>query len=99
MAIAWSRISSKVMAHPPCADAVCRRRCGKEQGRSDAFIPHMVDQRKQEVLEAHAARMFPHGFGRILLGQSVCTVVGSVLQPCNATDEQDTGTLGSPLSQ
>ena len=28
MAIAWSRISSKVIAHPPSAHETCRRRCG-----------------------------------------------------------------------
>src|SRR4051794_37275222 len=28
MAIAWSRISSKVIAHPPYTNAACRRQCG-----------------------------------------------------------------------
>src|SRR3989454_8749106 len=87
------------MAHPPYADVACSRRCGNEQGRSDAFIPHMVDQRKQEVRGAHNARRLPHSFGRILLSQSVCTVVGIVLQPCDAMDGKDRGTLGTSLSQ
>ena len=43
--------------------------------------------------------MFPHGFGRILVGQSVCTVVGLVLQPRDAMDGKDRRTPGSPLSQ
>jgi hypothetical protein len=43
--------------------------------------------------------MFTHGFGRILLGQSVCTVVGIVLQPCDAIDRPDRGTPDSPLAQ
>src|SRR5213596_696285 len=59
MAIAWSRISSKVIAHPPYADAACRRRCGNWQGRSGVCIPHMVDKRKQEVLGAHDAEVTP----------------------------------------
>jgi hypothetical protein len=43
--------------------------------------------------------MFPHGFGRILLGQSVCTVMGIVLQSCDAMARLDVGTLGFPLAQ
>jgi len=31
--------------------------------------------------------MFPHGFGRILVGQSVCTVLGIVLPPCATMDQ------------
>src|ERR687887_1810402 len=50
MASAWSRISSKVIAHPPYADEACRRWCGNWQGYSGTFIPHIVDKRKQEVL-------------------------------------------------
>ena len=50
-------------------------------------------------MEVDNARMFPHGFGRILVGQSVCTVVGIVLQPCAAMDGQDRGTLGPLLAQ
>src|SRR6266566_7787022 len=59
MAIAWSRISSKVIAHPPYADEACRRRCGNGTGRSGVFIPHMVDKRKQEVLGACDAEVTP----------------------------------------
>src|SRR6516162_3554281 len=33
MAIAWSRISSKVIAHPPYAEAACTRRCGNGKSR------------------------------------------------------------------
>src|SRR2546426_10832177 len=43
--------------------------------------------------------MFTHGFGRILVGQSVCTVVGIVRQPCAAMDGKGRGPLGSPFSQ
>src|SRR5215813_12529991 len=43
--------------------------------------------------------MFPHGFGRILLGQSVCTVMGIVLQSCDVMVRVDGGTLGFPLAQ
>src|SRR6266705_1838802 len=59
MAIAWSRISSKVIAYPPSADAACKRRCGNLPGLSGAFIPQMVDRRKQEVLEARDAAVTP----------------------------------------
>src|SRR5712691_6603613 len=59
MAIAWSRISSKVIAHPPYADAACRRRCGNGESRSGVCIPHMVDKRKQEVLGARDAEVTP----------------------------------------
>src|SRR5215831_8483282 len=59
MAIAWSRISSKVIAHPPYVDAACRRRCGNGTGRSGAFIPHRVGKRKQEVLGVHDAEVTP----------------------------------------
>jgi hypothetical protein len=48
--------------------------------------------------EIDDARMFPHGFGRILLGQGVCTVMSIMLQPCDAMDGKGRGTLGSPLS-
>src|SRR5262245_1797940 len=50
MAIAWSRISSKVIAHPPEADEACRRWCGNGRGRSGVLIPHLVTKRKQQVL-------------------------------------------------
>src|SRR5262249_36307272 len=50
MAIAWSRISSKVIAHPPEADEACRRWCGNGRGRSGVLIPHLVAKRKQQVL-------------------------------------------------
>src|SRR6516162_9421758 len=33
MAIAWFRISSKVIAHPPDAEAACSRRCGNGKSR------------------------------------------------------------------
>src|SRR6267143_6038461 len=59
MAIAWSRISSKVIAHPPEPNAACRRRCGNWRGRSDVCIPHMVDRRKQEVLGARDTAVTP----------------------------------------
>src|SRR5215216_3306744 len=59
MAIAWSRISSKVIATPLYADAACRRRCGNGKSRSDACIPQMVDKRKQEVLGARDAEATP----------------------------------------
>src|SRR5215510_4286610 len=59
MAIAWSRISSKVIAHPPYADAAYKRRCRNKTGRSDPCIPHIVDKRKQAVLEAHDAEVMP----------------------------------------
>src|SRR5215470_1945722 len=49
MASAWSRISSNVIAHPPEAEAACRRRCGNGKSRPGACIPHTVDKRKQEV--------------------------------------------------
>src|SRR2546422_6222930 len=59
MAIAWSRISSKVIATPLYADAACRRRCEHGKGYSGTFIPHMVDRRKQEVLGARDAAVTP----------------------------------------
>src|SRR6266568_954547 len=59
MAMAWSRISSKVIAHSPYADEACRRRCGNGTGRSGVFIPHMVDKRKQEVLGGCDAAVTP----------------------------------------
>src|SRR6266699_3434587 len=59
MAIAWSRISSKVIAYPPEADEACRRRCGNGKGRAGVCIPHMVDKRKQEVLGARDAAVTP----------------------------------------
>src|SRR5215831_13712661 len=59
MAIAWSRISSKVIAHPLYADAACSRRCGNGTGRSGICIPHMVGKRKQEVLGARYTESTP----------------------------------------
>src|SRR5678815_525022 len=59
MAIAWSRISSKVIANPPSADEACRRRCGNGHSCSDTCIPHMVDRRKREVLGACDAEGTP----------------------------------------
>jgi hypothetical protein len=56
MAIAWSRISSKVIAHPPYADEACKRRCGNGTGLSGVCIPHMADRKKQEVLERVTAQ-------------------------------------------
>jgi hypothetical protein len=69
---------------------------------------HVDDPSQQQHIHApplacalgfNDAQMFTHGFGRILVGQSVCTVVGLVLHPCDAMDGQDRGTPGSPLSQ
>jgi hypothetical protein len=45
------------------------------------------------------ARMFTHGFGRILLSQSVYTVVDIALQPCDAMDGKGRGIPGSTLLQ
>src|SRR5262245_18846087 len=59
MDIAWSRISSKVIAIPPYVEAACTRLCGNGQSRSDVCIPHMVDQRKQEVLGARYTESMP----------------------------------------
>src|SRR6266849_7257072 len=59
MAIAWSRISSKVIAHPPYTNAACRRRCGTGKSHLGACIPQMVDKRKQEVLGACDAEVTP----------------------------------------
>src|SRR5262245_65995100 len=53
MAIAWSRISSKVIANPPSPCKVYKRRCGHCGGHQDTFVPHLIDKRKQEVLGAH----------------------------------------------
>src|SRR5262244_3572418 len=76
MVIAWSRISSKVIAHPPYADEGCRRQCENWQGRSGAFIPHVVDKRKQEVLGVRDAAMMPLSrtlgeYGSRALGQTI----------------------------
>src|SRR5262249_50731581 len=59
MAIAWSRISSKVIAHPPSLHEACSRRCGNWQGRSGVCIPHMGGKRKQEVLGARYTESIP----------------------------------------
>src|SRR4029450_3751550 len=77
MAIAWSRISSKVIAHPPEADAVCSRRCGNGKSRVGACIPQMVDKRKQEVLGAHDVEVTP--FSQTQGG--ICHVHVGRLQP------------------
>src|SRR5687768_5397718 len=55
MAIAWSRISSNVIANPPSPCKADRRRCGHCGGRQDPFVPHTLDKRKQEVLGARDA--------------------------------------------
>src|SRR5262249_20617466 len=66
MAIAWSRISSKVIAHPPEADAARSRQCGNGTGRSGAVIPHMGDKRKREILGVRDVEMSPFSrFGRL----------------------------------
>ena len=61
--------------------------------------PHVGIPAHAIYVEIDDARMFTHRFERILVGQSVCTVVGIVLQPCNAIDGKDRGTPGSPLLQ
>src|SRR5262245_1653054 len=69
--MAWSRISSKVIAHPPEADAACSRRCGNGTGRSSAFIPHSVAKGKQEVLgECDAMLIDTKGHGPRTPGQT-----------------------------
>src|SRR6516225_4623135 len=42
MAIAWSRISSKVIVHPPDADTACSRRCGNGKSRSGSLYRRWV---------------------------------------------------------
>ena len=59
MAIAWSRISSKVIAHPPEADAACSRRCGNGRGRAGVLIPHMVSKGKRKSWERVTQRCTP----------------------------------------
>src|SRR5712691_2436299 len=78
MAIAWSRISSKVIAHPPEPTEACRRRCRNWQGRSGVCIPHIADRRKQEVLGARDAAVTPlsqtrGGYVSRALGQTAIT--------------------------
>src|SRR5688500_5886194 len=71
MAIAWSRISSKVIAHPPEPHEACTRRCGNWRSCSGVCIPHMVDRRKQEVLGVRdAALPEARGYGARTLGQT-----------------------------
>src|SRR5262249_12000160 len=56
MAIAWSRISSKVMTPPRLTDEACRRRCAHGHGHMGVCIPYKADRRKREVLDVrHAA--------------------------------------------
>jgi hypothetical protein len=50
---------SKVIAHPPSADAACRRRCGNWRGRAGVLILHLVAERKQKVLGARDAEGGP----------------------------------------
>ena len=57
-----------------------------------------VGPRHASNAEIADARMFTRGFGRILVGQGVCTVVSSGLQPCPAMAGKDGETLDSPLS-
>src|SRR5262247_3706113 len=72
MAIAWSMISSKVIAHPPEADVACSRRCGNWQGRLGVCIPQMAARRKQEVLgECDAMLIDTKGHGPRTPGQTV----------------------------
>src|SRR6516165_5232223 len=54
MAIAWSRISSKVIAHPPYAEAACSRRYGNWRGRSGSLYRRWVtkeSRRDQDPLQ------------------------------------------------
>src|SRR5215468_3015217 len=54
MAIAWSRISSKVIAHPPEAEAACTRRCGNGKRRSGSLYRRWVT--KESRRSGRAAR-------------------------------------------
>src|SRR5262249_37456310 len=40
--MAWSRISSKVIAHPPDAEAACTRRCGNGKSRLGSLYRRWV---------------------------------------------------------
>src|SRR5215471_18287857 len=64
MAIAWSRISSKVIAHPPYADTACSRRYGNWQSRSGSLYRRWVTKesrrpgstaRRRDTLRADGA--------------------------------------------
>src|SRR5436190_1044520 len=55
MAIASSRISSKVIADPSSVDEVCRRRCGDGRYRQSAYIPQRADKGKPAALGARCA--------------------------------------------
>src|SRR5215475_10957662 len=72
MAIAWSRLSSKVIAPPPEANVAYRRRCRNWQGHSSACIPHRVDKRKQEVLGVRDAEETPFSATRGGLCTDAC---------------------------
>src|SRR5712692_4222100 len=99
MAIASSRISSKVIATPLYADEACRRRCGNGKSRSDVCIPHTVDKRKQEVLGAYDAAVTPcsqtrGGMCHVRLGrlQPPKTHTASRRAPCPLPNETSKST-------
>src|SRR6516165_3332511 len=48
MAIAWSRISSKVIAHPPDAEVACSRRCGNGKSRSGHLYRRWVTKESRK---------------------------------------------------
>src|SRR5215475_9248019 len=77
MAIAWSRISSKVIVDPPYADEACSRRGGNWQGRLDVCIPQMAARRKPEVLGARDAAVTPLSQPR----GRMCHVCVDILHP------------------
>src|SRR6516162_11963982 len=54
MAIAWSRISPKVIAPPPYAEAACSRRCGNGKSRLGSLYRRWVtkeSRRDQDPLQ------------------------------------------------
>src|SRR6516165_7059606 len=50
MAIAWSRISSKVITHSLEANAACGRQCGTWQSRMGVYKQHLENVRRKDVL-------------------------------------------------
>src|SRR5216684_3980173 len=61
MAIAWSRISSKVIATPPDADEAVRVRARDCRDLLGALVPQMVGNGKREIWERKHPTRSRHG--------------------------------------
>ena len=99
--MAWSRISSKVMADPPPLPEACRGRFRDGRAFCHPYIAQMAGKGKREVQRTHGAGARDHTWGayrRRTAHQGPPLRVGRTHPPCGEISNFSNFSRGSPCS-